>query len=94
MVHATCLKEGGKFYPIDKVVMHPKFEDGSHGNDIALVRITGEMDFKQDRVGKIALAYQEIPDNVEATFTSWYHLDVSDIPSVCFSISQIQEGRN
>lgn len=58
---------------------HPKFERGSHDNDVALIRIADSFEFN-DEVQPISLSSQKISVDVEAVLTGYGTLaEVSDI---------------
>lgn len=81
VVGTNCLKEGGTRYAAEEYIWHPHYQHGAkgfgtQGNDIALIRVKGNIEFN-DRVQPIAYSSEEFPDDVEAQFTGWGRIEVS-----------------
>lgn len=85
-----CLEDVGKRYEIDEVVVHPDFVWSFHGDDIALVKVKGDIEFN-DQVQPIPLSSREYSENSDALFTPWDKFDVSDSSSSVFQFSKHME---
>lgn len=77
----NCVDKGGKRYTIEEYVANEKYKYvpntfDSHGSDIAVVRVKGEIEFN-DRAQPIPLSSEEFPDGVEALLTGWGRIEVS-----------------
>ena len=76
MVGTNCLKTGGQNYTVEKYIIHEDFKPDARGNDIAVIRVKGKIDFN-NRVRAIKYTKKEFPDDVEAQLTGWGRLEVS-----------------
>lgn len=82
VVGMNCFSEGGKRYQPEEYTQHPHYvqKEGhsfdGHGNDIALIRVKGTIEFN-DRVQPIEYDTEVFPDDVDAFFTGWGRMEVS-----------------
>lgn len=83
LVGTNCVDKGGKRYEVEEYIAHEKYKHvpntfDSHGSDIALIRVKGEIEFN-DRVQSIPLSSEEFSDGVEALLTGWGRVEVSKL---------------
>lgn len=61
LVGTNDLREGGTYYNVEKLIRHQNYNSPSFANDIALIKIVGEIDFN-DKVQPIEVASEDVPD--------------------------------
>lgn len=89
VVGTNCLEDGGKRYAIDKYVIHPEFRQNLYDNNIAVVKVEGDIDFN-DQVQPVSYSCQGFPKNAGAVLSGWYRDDVSDSLSA-FQLSKFKK---
>lgn len=78
MVGTNVLNEGGTYYKTDRYVMHESYNRPNFANDIAVLKVQGEIEFN-DKVQPIDLLADEVPDGTELQLTGWGTLVVSSV---------------
>lgn len=70
------MKSGGQKYNIEKFIVHEKFHLPSIANDIAVIKVLGEIAFNK-MVQPIKYSAEKVPAGTIAQVTGWGLLSVS-----------------
>lgn len=76
LVGTNSLSGGGQKYQPEKFIMHEKYNQPQFANDIALIKLNGQIEFNE-RVKPIELGKDEVEDGVELKLTGWGRIRVS-----------------
>lgn len=75
LVGTNDLTKGGRYYKVDKFVVHEDYEYPKHANDIAVIHVLESIEFN-DKVQPIELETEEVSEGTELQFTGWGQLGV------------------
>lgn len=69
---------GGQRYQVQTITPHENFNPLTHDNDIALIRVNGNIQFNQN-VQPIAIASGDVQVGTTIRLAGWSPLDVSEL---------------
>lgn len=76
LVGTNDLKNGGKQYPVSKLIPHEEYNKPSFANDVGLILIDGEIEFNE-KVQPIKYSNKFVKAGTKLRVTGWGRLSVS-----------------
>lgn len=82
------MRGNGTIYSIEKIIIHENYGNPFYAHDIALLLVTGTIEFNEN-VQPIELSPDEVPEDSVAQLTGWGYLDVRKV-EICNFFQSIQ----
>lgn len=79
---------GGRYYHVEYFKMHDEYDRRMRMNDIAVIRVLGQIDFNE-KVQPIEMLPDEVADGTDVQLAGWGKTNVSSQKQILFKESQI-----
>lgn len=68
----------GDHYPVEAIWKHEDFNEETSENNIAVIKLSKEIDFTNSNVAVIPLSASSVPGNIKAVMTGWGTLNINE----------------